>query len=505
MTRARGIALGLWGGSLRPPLPRTLLFLIVGGLLVTLIAVPIAYAQPSETILWLLILWFAWIFSALWILAVRSFSPPAFGLMIIMLLYILIPATEAVVTGKAEIGGVDYSRGTLAALQLSVAAQLSLGAGVMIVHYMHNGIARIHPVTIKVARRRLNQSAVAAMVIALAAHVLLAKTSGADLTKYATVLGNTTGDTFFASASGTVIGYLGSLTAVAGVCILLAVCAGGTGNGRFPLLLILLALGAAAFLVAGGERVRFVVPALAAGILWIKIRRGRRPLHLRTITLFAVVALVGFSALVGVAREQGDRSFTLANLTASQFGEGSDLFSPLAGLTQTVPTEHPYLFGASYLDALYFPIPRAIWQDKPRGEILDLTASFADVSTGESFPEYGEMYANFGLLGVILGCLIFAALLEWLWIRFAMSAQKSRLLVYPALIAVMLQIFTRDYAVSQLAGLLGFLLGVLILQRVLSFDAQPRLPLDRGQETDRDPAVNGLRLPGRGDNSSVSS
>ena len=487
MTRARGIAQALWSGSVRPPIPRTLLFLITGGLLVTLIAVPIAYAQPSEVAVWLLILWIAWIFSTLWTLVVRSFSPPAFGLMIIMLLYILIPATAAVATGKAEIGGVDYSRGTLTALQISVAAQIALTAGVIGVHLMRGGAANgIHRVRVSVSRRRLNQTSVIAMAIALVALLLLVRTSGANLSAYATVLGNTAGDTFFASASGTVIGYFGSLTEIAGVCILLAVCARSMDHrSRIPLLLILLALVAAAFLIAGGERVRFVVPALAAGILWIKVRGGRRQLALRMLTLLTVVGLVVFSALIGVARGQGDRTFTVANLTSSQFGEGSDLFSPLAGLAQTVPAQHPYLLGASYLDALYFPIPRAIWADKPRGEILDVTAAFANVNTGESFPEYGEMYANFGLPGVILGCLLFAALLEWLWIRFAMSVGKSHLFVYPALIAIMLQIFTRDYAVSQLAGLLGFIVGVLILQRLLDFQVLPSTIRDGEAQTER--------------------
>ena len=478
MKVARGAAQGTWSGSVRPHVSRIVLYLLTGGLAVTLITVPIAYAQPSEVALWLLLLWFAWAFSTLWILVVRSFSPPAFGLMIIMLLYILIPATGSVVTGKAVIAGVDYSRGTLAALQLSVAAQIALGAGVIIVHHVRGGTTTgVGRVIIKVSRRRLNQSAVIALAIAVAALVLLAGTSGANLSRYAAVLGNTTGDTFYSTASGTTSGYLGSLTDVAGVCILVAVCAGSLSKrGKPPVLLILLSLTATAFLVAGGERVRFVVPALAAGLLWMKIRGGRLPLPLRTLSLLSVGGLIIFSAVVGVARQQGDRSFTVANLFTSQFVQGSDLFSPLAGLTQTVPAQHDYLWGTSYLEALYFPIPRAVWPAKPQGAILDVTAGFADVTNGESFPEYGEMYANFGVPGVVLGCLVFAALLEWVWIRFAESAGKSRLFVYPTLIAVMLQIFTRDYAVSQLAGLLGFILGALVLQRVLDFQVLPREP-----------------------------
>ena len=396
--------------------------------------------------------------------------------MIIMLIYVLIPATGAVVTGHAVIAGVDYSRGVLAAVQLSVAAQLALGAGVIVVHHLRGGTTiGVRRIVVEVSRKRLNQSSVIAMALAVAALVLLAGTSGADLTKYVTVLGRSTGDTFYTSASGTVSGYLGTLTGIAGICLLAAVCVKSRGDrGRPPFVLMLLSLCAIAFLVAGGERVRVVVPALAAGILWIKIRAGTRKLPLRTLTLLSVIVLVIFSALVGVAREQTGRSLTVASLYATQFVQGSDLFSPLAGLTQTVPASQGYIWGSSYLEALYFPIPRAIWPSKPHGAILDVTSGFANVSNGESFPEYGEMYANFGLAGVILGCLLFGATLEWLWLRFAESVVKSHVFVYPALIAVMLQIFTRDYAVSQLAGLLGFLLGALALQHLLSFRVRER-------------------------------
>jgi hypothetical protein len=115
-----------------------------------------------------------------------------------------------------------------------------------------------------------------------------------------------------------------------------------------------------------------------------------------------------------------------------------------------------------------------LWPAKPLGSILTLTASFADIRNGESFPEYGEMYANFGVVGVILGCILFGAVLEWMWSRFAAGTGRGGLFVYPALIAISLQLFTRDYAVSQTAGLLGFLLGAILVQRTLQFEALRR-------------------------------
>ena len=57
-----------------------------------------------------------------------------------------------------------------------------------------------------------------------------------------------------------------------------------------------------------------------------------------------------------------------------------------------------------------------------------------------------------------------------MWIRFSTSAGSRGLFVYPALMAIMLDIFTRAYAVSELAGLLGFLLGASLLGRFLKLE-----------------------------------
>jgi len=116
---------------------------------------------------------------------------------------------------------------------------------------------------------------------------------------------------------------------------------------------------------------------------------------------------------------------------------------------------------------LYFPIPRAVWLDKPQGAIPEVIGRFSDASNGESFLEYGEMYANFGVIGVVVGCVVFASLLELMWIRFSAGVDGRGLFLYPALVAVMLDIFTRAYVVSELAGLLGFLLGAALLRRFL--------------------------------------
>ena len=133
----------------------------------------------------------------------------------------------------------------------------------------------------------------------------------------------------------------------------------------------------------------------------------------------------------GLARGPDHPQITPSNLVSEQFGAGTNQFAPLAGLAETVPAQQDYLFGSSYLEALYFPIPRAVWPDKPQGAIVMVIGTFSDPANGESFLEYGEMYANFGLLGVLLGCVLFATLLELMWIR-SPRVRESRLICVPS-------------------------------------------------------------------------
>jgi hypothetical protein len=474
---------------------RGLLTLSAGALLVLLAVVPITLSQPSKAATWLIALWLCWGFTLLWALIQRHISPPAIGLLAIMLQYVMIPATRAVLTGRTIIAGVDYTPGTEAALQISVAAQLGLTAGLIGVRRFRRGSNELRRVAVEVTRQRLNLSAIAIMGVTAATLVLLTVTSGADLSKFVALIGTSSYGAYASSAVSTISGYLASITRVAGVCLLVAVTARSVRKQQRAILPVLLALVAAAFLIAGGQRVDLAIPALAAGMLWIKIRSGRRPLPMRTVTLAAIGGLLVIGGVVGVARSPAAQPVTAGTVIDSQFGQGSDLFAPLAGLAQTVPAQQNYLMGSSYLEALYFPIPRALWPGKPQGAIIGVLGSFSNVTNGESFPEYGEMYANFGAAGVILGCAFFAALMEGMWIRFAASTDKRGLFVYPVLIAIMLQLFTRDDAVSQLAGLLGLLIGALMLQRYLKPRVVSRVEPPRAVKTLADPVLFPQPIP----------
>jgi hypothetical protein len=87
-----------------------------------------------------------------------------------------------------------------------------------------------------------------------------------------------------------------------------------------------------------------------------------------------------------------------------------DALSGQIAIVQKVPQEVPYLYGASYVSAIAFFVPRSLWPEKPRGVGAHVTAIIFEgwSSTagyeGQSLPAsgMGEAYWNFGVPGVIL-------------------------------------------------------------------------------------------------------
>ena len=81
----------------------------------------------------------------------------------------------------------------------------------------------------------------------------------------------------------------------------------------------------------------------------------------------------------------------------------------ISWVIKQTPENIPYLKGETYYPILFKLVPRFLWEDKPR-EIADIGRRFgfipeANEINGFKIHHIGEMYANFGVLGVILGML----------------------------------------------------------------------------------------------------
>jgi hypothetical protein len=96
-------------------------------------------------------------------------------------------------------------------------------------------------------------------------------------------------------------------------------------------------------------------------------------------------------------------------------GAASNRVSQIAGLARVVswtPDRIPYWDGETYETLLYKPIPRFVVPDKLRanlgqdyGHRYDFI-DYSDYATSVNLPQLVETYANFGMIGVVVGMLL---------------------------------------------------------------------------------------------------
>jgi hypothetical protein len=424
--------------------------------------IAVAMTPASSGAFWLTILWAAWIIAVIWALTRRIFSLPFAAVMAAMLLFVTLPATEAQLFQVTEIAGNDYQSGVARALEIAALAQCGMLAGAVAARTLWPAPAfrRISPVLAPRPLDRASRRSVAAGVLAIVALSFIGGASLFSFFAYTTAGGY---GTFVSQASGK-LAYLTAAEVVAGLALVLLplrLRAVGRAHWLAPLAVAGLAT---LVLLGGGQRGRFFVPVFAAGLIWLKT--SRRRIAPRRLAAAGAIALVILAAVIGVARgAAGSRDVTVSGVLAAPLGTGNNLFLPLAGLAAAVPGQEPYLHGASYSQILLFPIPRALWSGKPQGDITTLTAAFDPSHSGIAFPEFGEMYANFGLVGVVVGSLVLAALIELLSMRLARSASIRESVLVAVCEAVLLDVFTRGAIAPMLTAFGWFLVATALVCR----------------------------------------
>jgi hypothetical protein len=94
------------------------------------------------------------------------------------------------------------------------------------------------------------------------------------------------------------------------------------------------------------------------------------------------------------------------------FGGDLDAFENGMQLVRAVPEYHDYLYGSTLASVLYNPVPRILWPGKPSPSPIDVLVK-TGFGLGSIFEPniavslIGELYANLGWLGVLLGMLLF--------------------------------------------------------------------------------------------------
>lgn len=428
------------------------------GVSLVVVAVP-----ARQDVFWLALLWIAWVATLVWVSTRHTFSLAVAAFTAATLLFVILPATSAVLSGITTIAGNDYTAGTVSALRIAALAQISLFAGFAFARLVQprHSLLRLQP---RLSAARLDRASSIAVATGILGVGLFAVVAGANLRDFFVFTTAKGYGSFSMSAAGSKIGYFTALQLVPGLSLVLIVLRFTSTTSRIRTVSLALALASTFLLLGGGGRGKFFVPVLAAGLVWFKTTSHR--IGGRRLGLIGLIVMLSISALVGVARgSAGHRRLTVDGLLHAQFGSGSDLFAPLAGLAETIPSQVPYLNGSTYLEVLVFPIPRAFWSGKPEGGIVSITRRMDPSNSGLAFPEFGEMYANFGLFGVVLGSFALGLLIEWMWLRLARTSSLKEAVLLSLSLAVLVQIFVRGDIAPMLAEFAGLMVGALLICR----------------------------------------
>jgi oligosaccharide repeat unit polymerase len=421
----------------------------------------IMWMPTSSGDFWLTILWATWLLSVVWALTRPSFSLLFAAIMATMLLLVILPATAAQLSGLTTIAGNDYQAGVTRALEISALAQSAMLAGAVAARTLWpvSPFTRIFPA---LSARHLNRAAWRSVWVGVLGVIALSVLGGASLRSFFVYTTSGGYGTFARETTG-YLGYLVALQTAAGLALVLLPLRWTCGRSRRWSVLLFVAL-ATFVLLGGGQRGRFFVPVFAAALIWVKT--SKRILPPRRLAVGGVLAVIVVGGLIGVARgAAGSRQVTVGTVITASVGTANDLFLPTAGLASVVPAQFPYLHGTSYLETADFLVPRALWKNKPEGSIANLTAEIDPGNSGLAFPEFGEMYANFGLPGVIVGSLLLGALVELLSRQLARSTSLRESVLVAVCGAVLVDLFTRGAIAPMVISFAGLLLAAALVCR----------------------------------------
>ena len=230
-----------------------------------------------------------------------------------------------------------------------------------------------------------------------------------------------------------------------------------------------------AILFFSGTRAAILLPLLVP-IVITYIQKGKAP-SLATfggaigllVLLFAVmqVARVGIRAGAGMDLGAGG----LESLFEPFYAEIDD-FKVFYSLLSVFPDQINFLFGGQMiLGSLTILVPRAIWPAKPDPqihEIINVLYGNRAVLNGVAYPNLGEYYVEFGVIGII-ACMFVLGLL----CRYARNLYAERrglslsLVLYSLVYGALFQVIIRGYMPQNFTMML-FLLAPVILIAIVN-------------------------------------
>jgi hypothetical protein len=204
-------------------------------------------------------------------------------------------------------------------------------------------------------------------------------------------------------------------------------------------------------------RMMVIIPGLFVVLVYLRRNNIRWPTW-RLAILFVIFSILFIAGKeLGPTLRRGDYSGALDLLTGRivqmQTGEHGDatFMDQLAITLSQVDERGEFYYGRTYANLLLLPIPRAFWPEKPgqadwQKELQ--TPGRPTAQMGMIATAFGEAYANFGYVGIILYSVVLAVLLHKLRLWFLQAPYYSLVNFWSLCIyAILVQVF-RDGLIS---------------------------------------------------------
>ena len=242
-----------------------------------------------------------------------------------------------------------------------------------------------------------------------------------------------------------------------------------------------LALGAMALLraVPTGNRV-FLVVLVGGFVVFAYLRTARRP-GIVAMCLGIVVALVASRAVLEVRDPETRRDVptilrAIVTTPKSAFsplyrGPDAEMAPALAGAMTAIPDPLGYRFGgATFGDVVLRPVPRELWDDKPRPHITVVTEEVwpVAVETGGFNPAFTPVlafYWDFWVFGVVAGMGLLGVLARSVWEYFLrFESSFSAQLLFATALCYLVVVLRHDHVLTSVWALILFVPLVAILR-----------------------------------------
>ncbi|WFF74408.1 O-antigen polymerase [Proteiniclasticum sp. QWL-01] len=221
---------------------------------------------------------------------------------------------------------------------------------------------------------------------------------------------------------------------------------------------------------------RFIILTYLAGIIIMYLISNNKKVKLRYIIigLFISILLIGLLEVVRGDIRRGSGAtldmFSFKNSVESVF-YNFRIYKTYYGVIKAVPNQVPYMyFDQMLIYTLVMLIPRGIWPGKPGAtgiEAMRVGISEYAAAAGQAYPNLGEFYYSFGILGVVFFMFIYGRIAYYFKNKFLDRKNDiMNIMIYSLFLPANLQLLIRGYLPSNLYFVLFLLLPIVVIKKI---------------------------------------